>query len=114
MEGSSPLAFARPALPPSAWSYHNDQSYNPNLLNPAYVAPSFNFQSMASRGRKPDYFSCKTVRDSSPASALAVDLAQNLQVDQRYVWSMMFEEHLLTALLVLNYQHQDVHSSRTP
>jgi len=104
MEGSSPLAFQRP-LPvhTSSWgSFHNDaRTYNTNLLVPFPQQNHNTFRNIPTRTRpspSSDYFSCKTV--SSPASGLAVDLAQNLHVDQRYVL-----EHKRTCLLYLLTRH---------
>jgi len=100
MEGSSPLAFQRP-LPvhTSSWgSFHNDaRTYNTNLLVPFPQQNHNTFRNIPTRTRpspSSDYFSCKTV--SSPASGLAVDLAQNLHVDQRYVLEWTCQPHFLT------------------
>jgi len=89
MEGSSPLAFARPPVMPPSWQYqqsndHQSYTYNPSLLGPSgYVPQSFNFREMSVRRPRSDYFSCKPVRGSSPTSGLAVDLAENFHIDSR-------------------------------
>jgi len=115
MEGSSPLAFQRP-LPvhTSSWgSFHNDaRTYNPNLLVPFSQQNHNTFRNIPTRTRpssSSDYFSCKTV--SSPASGLAVDLAQNLHVDQRYVFECGHASHTRLHITVLNTQRRNVHFS---
>ena len=88
MEGSSPLAFARPHMPPS-FSFHNDsRPYNPSFLGPSYV-PQNNSNYRQPLAPRPTnnstrgYFDCKPVRESSPTSGLVADLAVNFHIGQR-------------------------------
>ena len=113
MEGSSPLAFQRP-LPvhTSSWgSFHNDaRTYNTNLLVPFPQQNHNTFRNIPTRTRpspSSDYFSCKTV--SSPTSGLAVDLAQNLHVDQRYVLAFGHAKYTSLHVTVLNTRRRNGH-----
>jgi hypothetical protein len=88
MAGSSPLAFVRPQMPPSFSFYNDSRPYNPSFLGPAYVPQnSFNYrQPVAVRpsvNNTRGYFDCKPVRESSPTSGLAADLAVNFHIGQR-------------------------------
>ena len=46
---------------------------------------AFNFRDLSmKRSSKPDYFTMKPVRGSSPTASLAADLSQNFHIDMRY------------------------------
>lgn len=90
MEFSSPLAAMRPP-PYPAWGsrkdlpvtgrsmYHSFQTYGPDR---------FNFKDMSmyqpQKPARPDYFTLKPVRGSSPTSSLTADLDANFHIDKRY------------------------------
>jgi M-phase inducer tyrosine phosphatase len=49
---------------------------------------AFDFRDLSmKRSSKPDYFSLKSVRGSSPTASLAADLSQNFHIDMRYALS---------------------------
>lgn len=89
MEYSSPLAAMRPQ-PVPAWGgrkdlsgsrsmYHGCQTLSPN---------SFDFNTMSmhmarEKPRRPDYFSLRPVRGSSPTASLTADLDANFHIDKR-------------------------------
>ncbi|KAI0482399.1 M-phase inducer phosphatase [Xylariaceae sp. FL0804] len=70
MDSSSPLAAMHPAPAPS-WPQPNPNHYSGN---------PFSIRDQLQRS-KPDYFSIKTVRGSSPTTSLAADLSQNFRID---------------------------------
>lgn len=89
MEYSSPLAAMRPQpvpawggrkdLPASRSMYHGFQTLAPN---------SFDFNTMSmhmhrEKPRRPDYFSLRPVRGSSPTASLTADLDANFHIDKR-------------------------------
>ena len=89
MERSSPLA----AMQPPSLSFGHGQW---NFAQPSQCCGSqlgvqgkaFNFRDLSMQKPRPsttDYFNVKPNRGSSPTASLAIDLSQNLHVDQRYV-----------------------------
>ena len=86
MEYSSPLAAMRPQSHagwvnhkdfPLPRSYHGYQTYAPN---------SFNFKDLSMQQKpaaKPDYFTLRPARGSSPTSSLTADLDANFHIDKR-------------------------------
>jgi hypothetical protein len=54
---------------------------------PVFGPGAFNFRDLSMKRSKPDYFSMRPVRGSSPTASLAADLSQNFHIDMRYVWN---------------------------
>lgn len=80
MEYSSPLAAIRPQPPPFSAKdipSHGYQTYGPN---------SFDFKTMSMHQqprKRPDYFSLRPMRGSSPTASLSADLDANFHIDKR-------------------------------
>jgi M-phase inducer tyrosine phosphatase len=92
MEASSPLAAMQPPSSFMPWSRNDMYTSHPHSHLSAgngFGPNAFNFRdlSMHHRPSKPDYFTMKPVRGSSPTASLAADLSQNFHIDMRYATS---------------------------
>lgn len=82
MEFSSPLAAMHP--PPMPTWGRRDMAPTRSMYNGSSLAPNFNFTDMSmQKPVRPDYFSMKPPRGSSPTASLAADLSCNFHIDQR-------------------------------
>ncbi|MCJ1413777.1 cell division cycle 25 [Xylographa parallela] len=85
MERSSPLAAMQPqSLPFGHWGFRIDgpTSNAPFGGGIGCGASNFNFKDLSMNKPRPDYFSLKPIRGSSPTACLAADLSQNFHIDQ--------------------------------
>ncbi|KAK8088179.1 hypothetical protein PG997_003140 [Apiospora hydei] len=81
MDASSPLAAMHPAPPPT-WGQSHDiyRSHSHYSNSNPFGSGTLNIRDHLQRS-KPDYFSLKSVRGSSPTASLAADLSQNFRID---------------------------------
>ncbi|KAF2835182.1 Rhodanese-like protein [Patellaria atrata CBS 101060] len=82
MEFSSPCAAMHPPPVPGPGGCRRD--FGSYLAAPSartFAPNSFNFRDLSMKA-KPDYFTIRPVRGSSPTASLAADLSQNFHIDQ--------------------------------
>jgi hypothetical protein len=113
MEASSPLAAMQPPSFMHGWGRNDMYTSHPHahLAAPSFGPGAFNFRDLSmKKPSKPDYFTMKPVRGSSPTASLAADLSQNFHIDMRYAYSLPLATtaHKSTAL---NCQLPDARSS---
>ena len=88
MEASSPLAAMQPPSFMPTWGRNDMYTSHPHSrlsAASAFGPGAFNFRDLSmKRSSKPDYFTMKPVRGSSPTASLAADLSQNFHIDMRY------------------------------
>ncbi|EXJ76381.1 uncharacterized protein A1O5_00889 [Cladophialophora psammophila CBS 110553] len=86
IEASSPLAAMQPPtfMGHCGGGYRADgpTSFASFAAAKSFGTNSFNFRDLSMKKPKPDYFSLKSVRGSSPTASLAADLSQNFHIDQ--------------------------------
>jgi M-phase inducer tyrosine phosphatase len=90
MEASSPLAAMQAPSFMHGWGRSDLYTSHPHAHMsgaPAFGPGAFNFRDLSMKRSRPDYFSMRPVRGSSPTASLAADLSQNFHIDMRYVWN---------------------------
>ncbi|KAK7965169.1 rhodanese-like domain-containing protein [Apiospora saccharicola] len=80
MDASSPLAAMHPAPPPTWGQSHDIYRSHSHYSNSNPFGSALNIRDHLQRS-KPDYFSLKNARGSSPTASLAADLSQNFRID---------------------------------
>lgn len=69
-----------------SWGRNDMYTSHPHSHMASGFGPgAFNFRDLSMMSGKPDYFTMKPVRGSSPTTSLAADLSQNFHIDMRYV-----------------------------